>query len=294
MTTAQVMRSSNSQKTNSIKFFFMKTTKKVTSILVMLAIMISCQKPVKDQLAGTGFKIFLTDHQSLVFDKVLLDIQKLEIKVEDGGVDSLGGWFDLNITPGVFDILRFRNGIDTVFAIGNIPTGRKLQKIRMTLGQNNSVEKDGKSFPLRIKDKENEVIAKLDDTNVEFTAPDQFMFWIDFDAGRSIQIDNSGSGNGNGFRLRPQIRIFTRNRSGSIEGRVVPAEAQPIILAINGTDTTTAKPEREGEFKIVGLKAGNYSLLIDATANDYKDTLISNLVIRGNEDTKTGTIQLHK
>ena len=272
----------------------MKKARNITAILFTIAIMISCQKPVKDQLAGTGFKIYLTDHQSLVFDKVLLDIQKLEIKVEDDGVDSLGGWFNLNITPGVFDILRFRNGIDTLFATGAIPTGRKLQKIRMTLGQNNTVEKDGKSFPLRIKDKENEVIAKLDDANVEFAAPDQFMLWIDFDAGRSIQTDNSGSGNGNGFRLRPQIRIFTRKQSGSIEGRVVPAEAQPVILAINGTDTSTAKPEREGEFKIVGLKAGNYTLLIDATANNYKDTVINNLVVRSNEDTKTGTIQLHK
>lgn len=240
----------------------------------------------------TQLKIYLTDDQTLVFDKVLIDLKKVEIKVEDNGVDSLGGWFNLNITPGVYDILKLRNGLDTLFATGTIPANRKLQKLRLTLGTNNSVEKNGQSFPLKIKDKNNEVIVKLDESNVDFSAPDQFLFWLDFDAGKSIKVDNSGSGNNNGFELRPQIRAFAKSKAGEIEGRVLPAAAQPVVLAINGTDTATAKPEREGEFKIVGLKAGTYTVIFDATAGGYKDTTINNVLVRNGEDTHLPVITL--
>lgn len=240
----------------------------------------------------TQMKIYLTDDQSLIFDKVLIDLQKVEVKLEDNGVDSLGGWFNLNITPGVYDILKLRNGLDTLFATGTIPANRKLQKLRLTLGTNNSVEKNGQRFPLKIKDKNNEVIVKLDESNVDFSAPDQFMFWLDFDAGKSIKVDNSGSGNNNGFELRPQIRAFTKSKAGEIEGRVLPADAQPVVLAINGTDTATAKPEREGEFKIVGLKAGTYTVIFDATAGNYKDTTINNVVVRTGEDTHLPVVTL--
>ena len=278
-----------------------RSYKWILGITLAAVLIASCQKQsvtsISDGITTTVpsmLKVYLTDDQNLVFDKVFIDIQKLEIKLEDNGVDSLGGWFSLSITPGVYDILQFRNGIDTLFGTGTIPANRKLQKIRLTLGNNNSVELNGQVKPLKVKDKGNEVIAQLDAGNVELSGNDQFLFWIDFDAGKSIKSDNSGSGNNNGFELRSNIRIFSKKKSGRIEGKVLPAAAGAIVKAINGTDTATAKPEREGEFKFVGLKAGTYSLLFDATTNDYKDTTITNIVVRTNEDTKVSTVLLHQ
>ena len=270
------------------------------SLCSLTLIFYACKKEQSSGLTnGTStkpaaIKVYLTDDQSLVFDKVFIDLQKLEVKIEDDGVDSLGGWMTLAIHPGVYDILQFRNGLDTLFATGTLPAGKKLHKVRLTLGNNNSVVKDGQTFPLRVKDRNNEVVLNLDETSVEFTAPDQLHFWLDFDAGRSIRQSNSGSGNNNGFELRSQLKAFCKSKSGEIEGRVLPASAGTIVMAINGTDTTTAKPEREGEFKIVGLKAGTYQLLLDATANNYKDSVISNVVVKQDEDTKVGTIVLHQ
>lgn len=263
-------------------------------------ILFACRKEQSGDLnngtsqQAAAIKVYLTDDQSLVFEKVFIDLQKLEVKIEDNGVDSLGGWMTLAIHPGVYDILQFRNGLDTLFATGTLPANKKLQKVRLTLGNNNSVVKDAQSFPLKVKDKNNEIVINLDETNFEFVGSDQVHFWLDFDAGRSIKQDNSGSGNNHGFELRSHIRAFCKSKSGEIEGRVQPAGAQAIVMAINGTDTATAKPEREGEFKIVGLKAGTYQLLLDATANNYKDSVISNVVVKHDEDTKVGTIVLHQ
>jgi len=235
-------------------------------------------------------KIYLTDHATPIFDSVFIDIQKLEVRVEDSGSTN-GGWTELAINPGVYNLLRFRNGLDTLFANGTLPNNR-IKKLRMTLGANNSLMKNGESFPLKIKDSEKRVVANLTSANFD-VAGSQVLFWIDFDAGNSIKVDNSGPGNNNGFLLKPHIKIFTRSQSGRIEGRVFPSSADPIVKAIIGSDTATAIPDHEGEFKIVGLNPGTYSVLIDGQ-NGYLDTTINNVLVRKGEDTHLDAITLHR
>jgi hypothetical protein len=202
------------------------------------------------------------------------------------------GWVNLNIRAGVYNILRFRNGLDTVFAIGTLPNA-KIQKIRLTLGTQNSVMKNGQSFPLKVKDEDRQVIANIDNSNFDISNG-HLTFSIDFDAGNSIQVDNSGSGNNNGYRLKSHIKIFSNNNSGRIEGKVFPRAADPIIKAVIGTDTATAIPDDHGgEFKIVGLNAGTYKVIIDGQ-NGYTDTTINNVIVRNREDTHLPAITLHQ
>jgi hypothetical protein len=222
---------------------------------------------------------------------VFIDLQRLEVKLEDDTLPN-DGWVNLNIRAGVYNILRFRNGLDTLFATGTLPNAR-VKKIRLTLGTQNSVMKDGQSFPLRVHDNDREVVANLENSNFEITSTGQVLFWIDFDASRSIQADNSGSGNNNGYRLKSHIKIFTRSSSGRIEGRVLPLAASALVMAINGADTATAIPESDGEFKIVGLRAGTYKVLFDGQ-NNYNDTTINNVIVRNREDTHLSTVTLHQ
>jgi hypothetical protein len=90
------------------------------------------------------------------------------------------------------------------------------------------------------------------------------------------------------------LKAFSKGRSGEIEGRVLPAEAKSTVMAINGPDSAIATPDHEGEFKIIGLNSGTYQLVIHATANNYKDAVINNVVVTKGEDTKIATIQLSK
>lgn len=273
-----------------------KIIRMVSGISVLCVVVYSCQKDI----SGTGNSdinkphvatIFLTDHQTPVFDSVFIDIQKFEIKVEDDTVAN-DGWIDLHIRAGVYNILRFRNGLDTVFAVGMLPNAR-IQKIRLTLGTQNSAMKNGQSFPLRVKDEDRQVVANLESNNFDISNG-QLSFSIDFDAGNSIQVDNSGPGNNNGYRLKSSIKIFSRNNSGRIEGIVLPRAADPIIKAVIGTDTATAIPDdHDGEFKIVGLNAGTYKVIIDGQ-NGYVDTTINNVIVRNREDTHLPTIILHQ
>jgi hypothetical protein len=255
----------------------------------------SCQK--ESGLAGSGLNkphsitVYLTDHQTPVFDSVFIDIRSLEVKLEDDSISN-GGWVSLVINPGIYNILRFRNGIDTLFGTGTLPNAQ-IRKIRLTLGTQNSAMNNGQSFPLRIDDNDRQAIVNLEANNFEINNG-QVLFWIDFDASRSIQADNSGSGNNNGFRLKSHIRIFTLSHSGRIEGRILPLAADAIVMAINGSDTATAIPDADdGEFKIVGLNEGTYTLFIDGN-NNYLDTTINNIIVRNREDTHIPTITLHQ
>lgn len=257
----------------------------------------SCQK----EYAGANgnninqphsFTIYLTDHQTPVFDSVFIDIRMLEVKLDDDTIPN-DGWVVLNIRPGVYNILRFRNGLDTMFATGTLPNAR-IKKIRLTLGTQNSVMKDGQSFPLQLHDDDREVVVNIESHHFEIDASGRVLFWIDFDAGRSIQVDNSGQGNNNGYRLKSHIKIFTRSHSGRIEGRVLPRAADALVMAINGTDTSMAIPnDDDGEFKIVGLQAGVYKVFIDGQ-NGYNDTTINNVQVINREDTHLSVITLHQ
>jgi len=269
----------------------------VVALLITSVVLYSCQKDVTgngttDISKPHAVTIYLTDHQTPVFDSVFIDIRRLEVKLEDDTLPN-DGWVRLNINPGVYNILRFRNGLDTLFATGTLPNAR-VKKVKLVLGTQNSAMKNGQSFPLRVKDEDREVIANLDNSNFEITAAGQVLFWIDFDAGNSIQVDNSGSGNGNGYRLKSHIKIFTRSQSGRIEGKVLPRAADAIVKAVIGSDTATAIPDDDdGEFKIVGLNAGTYKVIIDGQ-NGYSDTIINNVIVRKKEDTHLPTITLHQ
>jgi len=281
----------------------------MTSLVTILSI-VSCQKNVSNQNGGLTAKssvnLYLVDDPSLVFDKVLLDIQKVEIKVEDSadvenehehqaGVDdndshgdTTGGWMSVSIHPGVYDILQFRNGLDTLFAGASFPANRELKKIRITLGSNNSVVFQGNPFPLTVKGNDNIVVVKVDLNTSQINSGGVSNIWMDIDAGNSIRK------HGNTFELKPSVKLFSKDKAASIEGKVLPKDANAVVMAINGTDTASAKPEDGGEYKFTGLKPGTYSLLFHATTNAYLDTTVNNITVQAKDDTKVPTVTLHK
>jgi hypothetical protein len=289
---------------------FKPQVKTFISFCIMCLGLAACQKslPGGDVAAGakSSVNIFITDDPSLVFDHVFLDISKVEIKVEDSSEaeheskhesesddhdhngEVSGGWMNVDIHAGVYDILAFRNGLDTLFASGSFSSTKKLKKVRLTLGKNNSVEVGGISSPLTIKGNDNFVVIKIDESQVQVNNGGLTNFWMDIDAGQSIRKHN------NEFELKPSVKVFSKEKSGSLEGRVFPKDAAAVVTATNGTDTSTAKPEDEGEFKFIGLKPGTWTLLYHATAGNYKDTTITNIIVGGKEDVKLNNVTLRK
>lgn len=264
--------------------------------------------------------IMLTDDPGL-FDQVMLDIRKVEIQVDTcrmtgddsngrrgrddddddwdddnrcgwwedwrGGDDECKVWDSLGINPGVYDVLQLRNGVDTSLAVGNVRQG-KIKKIRITLGSENSLVKDGVSYPLRSVNGQVKIVINVRHDEWDEISPDNLQLWLDFDVQRSIVKVSHGK-----FILKPVIHVWTIRRTGAVEGQVLPADAQSIVTVYNSLDSMYAIPGRNGYFKVRGLKAGTYSLYVNA-GNGYQDTTINDIQVEAGRETEIPTINLHQ
>lgn len=268
-----------------------------------------CQKEVSvdGQEAPPGqskLSVYLTDGP-YDFQQVLIDIRSIEVKIDtcrrhgdddhddpgcDDDHDSLGSrceyWDTLPINPGVYDLIRLRNGVDTLLGSGFVLNG-KIERIKLTLGTNNSVMVDSVVHPLRLINNQTFVFINIHREHLDSISSGNFHLYLDFDLARSIKLI------GGQYWLKPFLKPFGRHSSGEIEGKVRPVHSYGEIRAFNATDTARARPEDEGEFKIRGLRPGTYSLFIDGI-NGYQDTTITNIQVRRGDDTELGTIRLRQ
>ena len=155
-------------------------------------LLIACQKDKET----TDLRIRLTDNPYNA-SEVNVDIQKVRVKFQDDGDDDKG-WYDLSTKAGVYNLLNFQNGIDTLIAQGIVPRGT-VKEIRFVLGSRNSITIASVNYPLTIPSgSESGLKLKL---NKRLNASLDYLL-IDFDAALSI-IQN---GNGD-YKLKPVLKL---------------------------------------------------------------------------------------
>lgn len=276
----------------------------VIPVLFLLVFLQSCQKDNNNRNDIQRLDVFLTDGPAR-FDAVNIEILSIEAKVDtsvhrgddnhgdnDGhdddhdDHDDFGYWTTLNFTPGIYDVLQLRNGVDSMIASANL--NGTVRKLRITIGTNNSVVDSGVTHPLNLLDpSNNQIYVSLKNRHRGHHGQGSQSVWIDFDLGRSISIQNGQ------YYLSPRVHPFCDDNFGEIEGKVLPLDANAFVTAFNATDTATAIPFNDGKFKIRGLEPGNYTLFIDGTA-PYQDTTLYNVVVDTRHETEVGTITLRQ
>ena len=107
-------------------------------------------------------------------------------------------WLILSTNAGVYNLLDFQNGLDTLLATGTVP-GDVLMELRFLLGDNNSVVVDGVQFPLDAPSAQDSGLKiKVDQAlNLDINT-----LTLDFDAQQSILQTGAGA-----YKLKPVIRI---------------------------------------------------------------------------------------
>ena len=264
----------------------MKTAKLLGIVLTAITgaslIFWSCNKS-NSTGAGTGhLQVMLTDGPAN-YDAVNIDVEKVEVNVSsDTGTSN--GWQTLNLLrPGVYDLLKFSNGIDTVLAAADLPAGT-LSQMRLVLGGNNSVVINGQSYPLKTPSAQQSGLKF--NIHSMLTAGIVYRLWIDFDANRSIVATGSGA-----YILKPVIRTYSEAIGGSIKGYALPSAAKPQVWAIMGADTLMALPDSTGYYFFGGVTAGTWNLLLHAQDSTYRDTTFAVTVSTG-VVTNAGTVTL--
>jgi hypothetical protein len=276
-------------------------------IMIPILIFISCKKEKSDLKIPEGqqrVRIRLSDNP-VNYDAVYVDIQQVVVQVIPDSCRGRGDnnhndcydddeyrcsvWDTLDIRPGVYNLLDLSNGADTLLATGLTLTGR-INKIKLILGNNNSVVIDSVSYPLSLWNNNHTITIQVKGHDIIEITPDDLQLWLDFDAGGSIvKVSN------NHFVLKPRLRIWVPAQTASIKGKVLPKNAEAIVAAIVNGDTLVAIPDHhDGRFKIRGLIGTSANIFINATANGYRDTTITNVPLQRGGETDIGTVQLHQ
>jgi len=205
------------------------------AIALMLVAGVSCSDK-KDGEAQLKFS--LTDAPSMEYTAVNLDVQGIEVGVGDA---ANGKWEALELLePGVLNLLDYRNGETILLADESFPAGT-IAQVRLILGPNNTVIKNGVEYPLTTPSAQQSGL-KFNFHQV-LEAGMMYSFVIDFDASRSIHE----TGN-NTFMLKPVIRAYAEAYGATLRGYALPAEAKPYVEIVQGTDTLISLPETNGKF----------------------------------------------
>jgi len=120
--------------------------------------------------------------------------------VESESKDSVSGWYTLNTYSGVYNLLDFQNGKDTMLAFADIPAG-KITQIRFELGDSNSIVTNLDTIMLTIPGSTQSGL-KINVGKV-LSSDEALTLLFDFNAGKSVVL----SGNGE-FILKPVIKLL--------------------------------------------------------------------------------------
>lgn len=247
-------------------------------ILVMTVVMFSCtDESINDKNNGSARLTFRLTDAPAAFDKVNVDIIAAEAIVNDSTIN-------LDVNAGIYNLLDYVNGKDTLIVDQEIPAG-KLSQIRLILGDNNSVVISSKSYDLKTPSAQQSGL-KLN-VHDEFLHGVAYEYIIDFDAARSIVQTGNGK-----FILKPVLKVFTKSVSGAVMGVVSPAKAKPLIYAISTQlDTVSAFADTiSGKFMFRGLAEGTYKLNF-LPQSPYKDTTLMNISVKTGLVTKLDTLK---
>ena len=160
--------------------------------LIVTVVFIACSKDNSGK--STTLIVRLTDNP-INAEEVNVDIQQVRVKFCE---DSIHGWTDLNTNAGVYNLLGLQNGVDTLLAVGVIPSNI-VKEIRFVLGTNNSIKVSGVTYPLTIPSGSESGLKIKVNKKLNGTL-DSLL--IDFDAALSIHQTGNGV-----YKLKPVLKI---------------------------------------------------------------------------------------
>lgn len=257
----------------------------LAAILSVILTFNACKKTDVNANQKSKMNIYLTDAPA-AYKAVWIDIRQVMVKSDE--TDSADGWVDVPLLkPGMYNLLNFRNGEDTLLGGVDLPAG-KVSQIRFILGDSNEIEmKDGSTVNLKTPSAQQSGLKLNVDADVKPGIPYDLV--LDFDAARSIvKAGNSGK-----YILKPVIRAFAKAVGGGIQGFVLPDSANAQISAISATDTVGGIPDATGAYKFWGLPASNYTLIFtaDSTTGYHSDT-VKNVAVTDGNITTVDTVRL--
>lgn len=165
-------------------------------------ILSSCSDDDKEDIqpvTGTAeFDVALKSSNSKnTYDAIYLDIQKVSIHTSSDTAES-SGWFELETNIGIYDLLDYESGNDTIIAFDSLLQVQTISQIRLILGDNNTIIDDGVTYDLETPSAQTSGL-KLQ-VHAELEPDKSYKLLLNFDADNSINKTGNGK-----YKLKPVI-----------------------------------------------------------------------------------------
>jgi hypothetical protein len=162
-----------------------------TAVLASLVFFGSCEKINLDPV--TELKVRLTDAP--------VNAQEVNVHIKEVRVNYSKdtSWTSLSTKAGVYNLLDYQNGKDTLIAKGGVKATNVIQELRLILGEDNSLKINNETFPLQISNGFEKSLRVIVDKKMNREIE---TILIDFDAALSIIETSKGS-----YQLRPVLKV---------------------------------------------------------------------------------------
>ena len=245
-------------------------------VVITLCLITACTGLKDEKQEHARIQIYLTDAPG-DYQEVNIDVVSVRMIINDSLIS-------LPTNEGIYNILDFANGKDTLLVEDEIPAGY-LSQIRLVLGEDNSVKKDNQFYNMKTPSAQQSGL-KLN-VHEDIHPGISYAYVLDFEADRSIVLTGNGR-----HQLKPVIRVFTKAVTGTLNGVSWPPEAKAYISVINADDTVgTAADTVTGEFMVRGLTEGTYDVEFESTEG-FKDTTLTDISILFGQVTRLDTMKL--
>ena len=245
-------------------------------IVITCCLITACTDKEQENQDHARIQIYLTDAPG-DYQEVNIDVVSVRVIINDSLIH-------LPTNGGIYNILDFVNGKDTLLVEDDIPAGY-LSQIRLVLGEDNSVIKGGESYDLKTPSAQQSGLKlNVQDDILPGIA---YTYVLDFEADKSIVVTGNGR-----HQLKPVIRVFTKAVTGTLKGVVWPPDSKTYVRVTNAEDTVgTNADTATGEFMVRGLDEDAYNVDFEP-ADGFRDTTLFDVTIMFGRETLMDTMKL--
>lgn len=236
-----------------------------------------------DAESGTGSMVVKLHDAPVDYDEVNISVARVEVN----NTQNDDGWVVISEPNETYNILDLVNGDMEVLADAELEVGT-YEQIRLILNDENTVVIAGETFELFVPSGE-QTGLKLN-INAEIQEGIQYTLLLDFDANKSVVK----RGTQDLYNLKPVVRATNEAITGNISGTVLPADARATVYAIQESDTlsTTFADTVSGEFTLVGLESGSYTVSVEAREEGFDPSAFDEVSVTVGETSNIGEIEL--